>query len=96
MAVFSAEVMRLHNRGFTAGYIASQLGLTAECVRAVVSAELTGCEVKPVYAETTAPVTPKPKLTREQRLQAAKRAKAEKKRQEALRLLAEAESVLKG
>jgi hypothetical protein len=83
----TAAILRLRALGFVTGAIAVRVGVSPSHVRAVLAGahQQTG---KPAYAKT-----PKRKLTPEQRL-AAKRVRAEAKRARALRLLAEADSVL--
>jgi hypothetical protein len=47
--MFRDEILRLYAEGFTASYIANRLGVATGYVRSVVSAQTTGCEVKPAY-----------------------------------------------
>jgi hypothetical protein len=93
--MFNTEILRMAREGFTTGGIALHLGLSTQYVRQVVSADVFGREVKPAYVETTAP-SPQP-TKRARRVAAVKVNRhwtAEKKRAEALRLLAEANAEL--
>lgn len=80
-------ILRLRQQGLVTGAIAVRVGVPSSHVRAVLAGSHMPTD-KPAYAKT-----PKRKLTLEQRL-AAKRARAEAKKAKALRLLAEADSVL--
>lgn len=91
--MFSGEIVSLHNQGFTSGSIAVRLGVAPSYVRAALSAELAGREVKASYVEM-APPPPAPKPDKEAGRKAAVKVRAKAKRAEALRLLAEANAVL--
>lgn len=92
--MFANAILRLHQQGYTSGYIAHRLSLTPQSVRAVISADALPCgEAKAVYVETVKPAMPT-SISREQRLRAAKRTRAEAKRDRALRLLAQAKTEL--
>jgi hypothetical protein len=82
------EILRLSRQGLTTGGIAKHLGLSPSYVRSVVSTDLTGCEIKPLYNPSSdqEPVTAARRITR--------RAAAEEKRARALRELQEAEAML--
>ncbi|BDB41545.1 MULTISPECIES: hypothetical protein [Mycobacterium] len=74
------RIVHLHNRGYCTGYISLRLDVSSDLVRAVVAK----------HAALVAIAAMKPDAVR-----AARRAKAESKRAKALRLLAEADSVLR-
>jgi hypothetical protein len=90
--MFTGEIVSLHNQGFTSGAIAVRLGVAPNYVRAALSAELAGRDVKASYVETAPP--PPAKSSKEARHNAAVKVRAEAKRTEALRLLAEANAEL--
>lgn len=73
------KILQLHNQGYCTGYISIRIGVPSEYVRAVVAKA----------AAHQAMLDLKPEAVRR-----ARRAKAEDKQAKALRLLAEAESML--
>lgn len=73
------RIVHLHKMGYCTGYISLRLGVPSDLVRAVLAK----------HSALQALAAMKPEAVR-----AARRAKAESKRAKALRLLAEADSVL--
>lgn len=93
--MFDTEILSLARRGLTTGGIALHLGLSPQYVREVVSAEVTGREVKSVYIETqTSPLHAGMTKCRVAASKRDRRCAAENKRDKALRQLAELQAIL--
>lgn len=100
--MFDSQILSLSRQGMTTGGIALHLGLSAQYVRQVVSSEVTGLEVKPLYVETAPEPLPRPRsISTPQRegrrsvdSQANRRAAAEKKRAAILQKLSELNTAL--